>query len=149
MCLDLCQDVLRLLDFAEFGMADDKSNERPPRYGRHFRVAGRCLAISSSRGQYDAAKVFIPSHSVWVAALGFGYFNNRLIRPVRVLRKSARILRMNGSFGLRATARSRLISACLNWRRYKRAKPVAMAVRLVRVELQRGFCHLQCGMQII
>jgi len=89
MCLDLCQGVLRLPDFAEFEMADDKTNERPPRYARHFRVAGRCLAISSSRRQDDAAKVVIPSHSVWVAALGFVYFNKPLLRPVRVIEENS------------------------------------------------------------
>src|SRR5687768_6307551 len=103
MCLDFCQDVLRLLDFAEFGMADDKTNERPPRYGRHFRVAGCCLAISSGSGQYDAAKVFIPSHSVWVAALGLVYFSKRLIRPVRVIEEKGtdteneRVVRIEGN----------------------------------------------------
>ena len=103
MCLDPCEGVLRLFDFAEFGMADDKTNERPPWHRCHFRVAGCCLAISSSRGQYDAAKVFIPPHSVWVAVLGFGYFTKRFIRPVRVIEEKCtdteneRVVRIEGN----------------------------------------------------
>ena len=78
------QDVLRLLDVAKFEMADDKSDERPPRHSRHFRVAGNRLSISSSRSQYDAAKVFIPPYRIWVATLGFDYFTKPFLRPIGV-----------------------------------------------------------------
>ncbi|MGO4843497.1 hypothetical protein AB4144_65595, partial [Rhizobiaceae sp. 2RAB30] len=61
------------------------------------------LAISPSRGQYDAAKVVIPPHGVWVAALGFGYFTKRFLRPVSVIEEKGtdteteRVVRIEGN----------------------------------------------------
>ena len=150
MCLELCQGVLRLLDFAKFGMADGKTNERPRWNSCHFRVAGCCLAISSSGRQYDAAKILIPSHSERVAALGFVYFNKRLIRPVRVIEekrtdtKNERVVRIQGNRPVEADFSLPELA------QVQESKTGGeMPIGLVGVELQRGSCHLQSGVQMV
>jgi hypothetical protein len=64
-------------------------NQRPGLYACHLLVAGCGFAISSSRGQYNAATVFVPFDRERVAALGFVDLDKRVIRPAREIEEES------------------------------------------------------------
>src|SRR5687767_1288987 len=130
-------------------MADGQTNERPRWHRCHFFEAGDCVAVSSRRRQYRATIVVVPAHGIWVAALGFSDFTKPFVSPVRVTEEKSTgaenegVIRIEGDspveteFSLPELAQEEVSEA-----------GGEMPIGLIRVELQRGSCDFQSGMQM-